>query len=60
MKRKNFAIFNDEDFNNLIMVEDNFRTEEDAEKYANENGLVGEYYFVGECDDVEEEEFKNE
>ena len=52
MKRKNFAILNDEE--DLIMIQDDFRTREEAETYAKENNLVGEYYFVGQCDDIED------
>lgn len=48
---KNFAIFNDE--NDLVMIRDNFRTEKEAEKYMFDNNLIGEYFFIGECDDLE-------
>lgn len=52
--RKNFAILNDEDINNLIIIKDDFRTEEEAKTYAEKNNLVGEYYFIGELDDIKE------
>lgn len=58
MAIKNFAVFNDE--KDLVMVQDGFRTHEEARKYALDNNLTGEYYFIGECDDLEEEGLKNE
>ncbi|MFR2889554.1 MAG: hypothetical protein ACLTDM_15295 [Clostridium butyricum] len=47
---KNFAIFNDEE--ELVMIKDDFRTREEAQQYMTKNGLIGEYYFIGECDDI--------
>lgn len=58
MAIKNFAVFNDE--KDLVMVQDGFRTQGEAREYILNNNLTGEYYFIGECDDLEEEELKNE
>lgn len=49
--KNNFAIFNDEE--DLIMIQDDFKSKEEAEKYSKEHDLIGEYYFIGQCDDLD-------
>lgn len=51
---KNFAILNDENTFNLVMIKDDFRTKKEAEIYMEKNNLIGEYYFIAELDDIEE------
>lgn len=54
MTRRNYAIFNDE--NELEMIKDNYRTRKEAEEVLKANGLENDdNYFVGRCDDIEED-----
>lgn len=49
---KNFGIMSDEN-SYIILVEDNFRTKEQAQEYAENNNLIGEDYFIIELDEME-------